>query len=350
LAAPVQAAGELPGAFVRVASTASFLPEASALHGDELVWASRAQDGGVDILRTNVSTHETTLLTSIAPSGGGLRLQGIAFDGRWVSWLDDRFGNVEAFAMDTSKGSLRRLTSTQQHESGITASDGRAAWELEGKVQVAEMETNARWSPSLAGSIDGEPCLSGPFLSWSRADSEGNSSLVALELASNQTHVVASQASFGQGNAHCDGMQVAWESTQYYDPVTGKRKSVRMVRWADLADDSSHNVTLIDQRHGRLLGFAAGHLTWLDLASEGLVVHSHDVAANVTTELVQVEFAGISRQAIVVAREAPAGQWTLYAKRWDAEEPSPKGIPGPAVTALAIGLLLAAAVRSRPRH
>ncbi|HUR25205.1 MAG TPA: hypothetical protein VM327_04220 [Candidatus Thermoplasmatota archaeon] len=350
LAVPsAQAAGGLPGSFERVAAAGSFLHGASALHGEELVWASQTHDGGFDILRTDLQTQETAVLTSVVSASGGLRVQGMAFDGRWVTWLDDRFGNVEAFALDTSSSSLRRLTSTLEDEAGLTSSNGRAAWVHKGSVQVVDLESDLRWSPAN-GRTD-EPCLTGPFLVWSSPETNGNPALHALDIELNVTRVMAmSGETTGHRNARCDGDLVAWERIHYDDAGTGPPTVVRMILWGDLRDGSWQNVTAVDPRRGRLLGFTAGHLAWLDVSPHGMAVYAHDVAANRTVDLGDLEMAGLSQEALVVAREAPAGQWTLYAQRWDAEEAAPsQGIPGSLAGATAACLLVAAGLRPRPR-
>lgn len=348
-AASATAASDLPDSFERITAGA-FLPGASALHGDELVWASPLFSGGVDILKTDLSSKETTTLTSVlVPSSGSLSVKSVAYDGRWVTWLDNRFGNFDVFALDTSSGTLRRLTSTPQDEQDLTAAGGRAAWILENKLRAADLEANRPWSPSAAGTQDGDPCLSDSFLAWTRLDRDGNAALIALDLESNQTLVVASQFSYGQLGARCDGTRVAWETTQYYDATTGELKSLRMVRWSDLPPGGPpHNVTRLDQRYGSLLAFSAGRLAWLDVAGQALVLKVHDGATNQTVDLEEVTFAGLSEKAVVVARPGAAGEWVFYAQRWDGAGAGAKGIPLP-FTGLALALFAAAGLRARAR-
>lgn len=339
------AAASLPKSFSRVAE-GMFLPGASTLDGDQLVWASPQFSGDVDFMLTDLATGETSLLTSVVAPQGGIQILAVGFDGRWLAWLDDRFGNFEVFILDTGNGSLRRLTTTPADESGLAVAAGRAAWSSGGTLWLLDLRTMERTAHTPAGAQDGGACLSESLLAWSRLEGE-ISSLVAHDLASGRTWTVAQDPFIGQTNLHCDGSRVAWTSVQYIDPATMKPKAMRLVRWADLETGARGNVTTIDQRHGHIAGFASSHLAWVDYGAHGRVLRVHDLLSGAMLDLGDVQLAGLSAVAVVVAEGGDVGSWALYVQPWS---PAPssglaKGIPGTPFGALALAVLAAAAGR-----
>lgn len=348
LAVPHAAAEGLPPGFVTLAKD-SYLPGASALHGDTLVWASpvlEGPDAGRIDLKQAAPGSDPAVLTSIV--GGGVTVSALAFDGDWVTWIDDRFGQPDVFALETATGSLRRLTRTPEAESGLVASAGRAAWASDGAVVLADVATGTAWSPTPAGFRDAEPCLTPELLAWSRTASDGTSSLEALRLAANTTERVAVQDSYGQRHPRCgEGLQLAWESVQFYDPGTGKVMWIRQVRWQELGG-ATRDVRLLDRDRGLLLAGTGTWAVWRDWDPRP-AVHIHDVAGNRTQRLGDVEVAGISAHGVAIAQAGPAGDWSLRLLAWDDfGQSAAKGAPT-AGAPLLLAALAACAVAVRLR-
>ncbi|MHB1261036.1 MAG: TolB-like translocation protein [Thermoplasmatota archaeon] len=326
LAAPLgQAAGGLPDGFREVAK-GSFMEDASDLHGDRLVWASPTTKGTVELRITNVTSRETRVLTTIAGSVGGLTISALDFDGRWVAWIDDRFGNAEAFALDSAGTTLRRLTTTPQDEVAIVVWGGKAIWTLEGTMWLEDLAGGERKKLTAPGAAEVPMCVSGDLLVLGTVNGTG-SDLKVRSLSSGSERMLVHVQDQGQENARCDGGLVAFESVQYYNFTTGKPLDLRRIRWMELAGGPMHDVRDLEQRHGRLRGFAAGHVAWTDVTEAGLTTAVHDLAANRTTDLgVDVKFAGLSPPGVAVARQTADG-WAVFAMAWDDQGES-RGLPG----------------------
>lgn len=335
----------LPPSFEKIAQ-GTYMPGASALHGDTLVWASPVLEGPdagrVDLKQVQAGGRPQTL-TSIVGPAGGVTVTTLAFDGRWVAWIDDRFGNAEVFVLDVPTGALRRLTSTPAAEEGIVAAEGRAAWTRGGTLLLADLATGKAEDITPEGSQDAEPCLTDAMLVWSRGRGDGTSSLEALRLGTNATSQVMLQESFGQRHPRCtQGLQVAWETLQYYDPSTGAVSWIRQVRWAELGGEA-RDLRMLDRDRGLLLGAAGTWIVWRD---HGADVQLHDAAANATYGLGDVAVAGVSAEALVVARPTAGGEWSFHLQRWDeVGKGDARGAPGLPLAALAFALLVAFARR-----
>lgn len=340
-----QAAGGLPEGFREVAK-GSFMEGASDLHGDRLVWASPTTRGTVELRLTNVTTRETTVLTTIAGSVGGLTIPTLDFDGRWVAWIDDRFGNAEAFALDSAGTTLRRLTTTPRDEATVVVSGGRAIWSLEGAMWMEELSTGERELLTAPGMAEVPMCVSGDLLVLGALNGTG-SDLKVRDLSGGADRTLVHVQDQGQENARCDGGRVAFESVQYYDFTTGKPIDLRRIRWMELSGGPMHDVHDLDQRHGRLRGFAAGHVAWVDATEAGLAMALHDVAANRTTDLgPDTKFAGLSPYGVAVARQTGDG-WAAFAMKWGDEGES-RGLPGLGFL-MPLAAVVALALRTRRR-
>lgn len=100
----------------------------AAAHDGSVVWA-RPVTGRVDLLLSDVLGGDPELLASVsAARGGQVAVQGLAFDGRRVAWIDGRFGPAEAFALDLSTGAQSRITTTPMSETGVAVEGDQLAW------------------------------------------------------------------------------------------------------------------------------------------------------------------------------------------------------------------------------
>lgn len=115
----------------------------TAVWEDRVAWASPA-DGTIEIRVANLTTGNETVVTEIADPEGDVGVPSLVYDGRWVVWNDNRFGNLEVFAADTDNGSLSRLTHSDARDVAPSVSEGFAVWLRGLNVTIADLESGVQ--------------------------------------------------------------------------------------------------------------------------------------------------------------------------------------------------------------
>lgn len=157
------------------------------LHGTRLAWAA-LRDGQVELVVTDLVDGAESTATRV-PVDGERSVQSLAFDGRWLAWTDDRFGNLDPFAVDTETGRLLRLSDHSSDDEDVDVEDGRFAWVRKGGgVMLADDAGVAQ--EVIGGGVASEPAFAGGWLAWSQIEGERRV-IRGQYLADGSVHTVA---------------------------------------------------------------------------------------------------------------------------------------------------------------
>lgn len=318
-----------PEGFAKVAH-GPFMAGASAAHGDVLAWASPLPNGDVELRLTNVTTAKTTTLGTIVGPPGGFEVGGLAFDGTWVAWIDDRLGAPDAFAQAVDGSALRRLSRDGLPKTALSVAEGRASWLVDATVWVADLEADVA-APLPGNAHDFSACLQQDHVLVSRYRSAaGNVSVALVALDGTETGDLLSSAA-GQHELHCDGGAAAWMT------VDGGLRTVRYAAAGQVAD-----VLFLGRGHGAVVGVAEG-LVALEGDKDGHgFVELRSAEGGALAHVPDARFAGLSSHGLVVAVQGSDG-WTFYA-----QSAGPAGHSSP-VAPMGLGVLALAFAARRFR-
>lgn len=166
---------DLPAAFRPVSERPLLVEEgvqAFALHGSLLAWASLNADA-IDILVSDLQSGSERLVASIPRGIEGFHLGSLDFDGRWVVWSDDRFGNLEVFSVDIESGALRRLSQGQSADDHVRVDNGKAVWARLTSIVAADLASGRAWTVHEQAGTTPDPDIGGDVVVWAQATGRG---------------------------------------------------------------------------------------------------------------------------------------------------------------------------------
>jgi MYXO-CTERM domain-containing protein len=330
LPAPGAAQG-LPKGFHPVAEGAS---GPVAAHGHDLVWLG--DDRFLHL--TDLAAGTTSSLTYLPT---GVRLQSLAFDGTWLAWCDDRFGNWEAFAMDLHSLNLTRLSKDPGPDTDITVGGGHAAWLRDGELLGTDLDRLAVHRLSLLPGLAFTPSLDGDRLVWSQV--VGTERHLAGLVWGGDAMVLTAARNAIESNPVAAAGRVAWRSEAFSGPL-GTRGSHSLGTQVLLADFPgtgplhARNLTGLGT-HG-LPALGGAWAAWLEAGgSNGLSAVNVETGTHLDV-LAGVRAVEASAEYLVIA----PSDGPLQARPWQAAS---AGAPGPGLAIGLAALALVAMLRRR---
>lgn len=341
LAAASHASAAPDESFFHVAYDAT--PGQFDVHKDEAVWASPGT-AGTDLVVTNLTTMENEVATSI-PSGS--RLLGLDFDGRWITWIDDRFGTPDLFVVDSASGSLTRVTRGGLGDVEVAIADGHLAWTRSGELSVRDLATGTEQVIETGPGQARQPAVTDERLFWVRIDAANNTrTIVSAGLSGQDAGLLAPAAGSFHYSPVASGERVAWIARTLLDadrPDAGFAGST--VQSASWRNGTYQNIS---QPLARVLDASVSreHVAWIAPSESGNTavwceLDTADCQA-LQTESSQIRIS----DSHLLLLEATGAYGTLYAREWEPAA-ADKESPWPPVAALAAVAGAAALLRAR---
>lgn len=173
--------GSSPRVEVTPATHEPVYARALGVHGDTVAFASPANET-IEIRTANLTSGDERLVTSISTRYNDALVHELAYDGRWIAWIDDRFGNWEVFAVDTQSGNLTRITKNASDDRHVDVSQGRIVWGRDGGLHMASVTTGEQviLHPKIGRAP--QPAIEGERMAW--VSTNGSATAVNLETPS----------------------------------------------------------------------------------------------------------------------------------------------------------------------
>ncbi|HJQ94020.1 MAG TPA: hypothetical protein VJ874_07045 [Candidatus Thermoplasmatota archaeon] len=322
------------------------------LHGSSLAWLSKTSTG-INVVLTELEGGGDRILTTIpSEQGASLSVGCLAFDGTWVAWCDDRFGNMDVFAVEVASRRLVRISEGPTDDVEAALGDGRMAWSSGGAIWLRDLANGTSWRVDTGPGMAREPALAGETLAWIRLDGYTRY-VVAGDLAGGGARALSgpngtfAHALVGEGDA------LAWEVyvQRFSDrPEAGFAGTVLQ---AVQAGGPVQNVTRVpDFQAGRSSPLATdlgGHrVAWLDPTEREIDAKSHDLRTGAEDVLASKAQAVAVSDSHLAAYVGVPGSGQIWVLGWDegGAGDGGKGVDAPA-PALALSSLAAAALLRR---
>lgn len=292
-------------------------------HGDQVAWAAPAEES-VEILVTNLSEGRTDVRTRIPGDPANISVEKLGFDGRWIVWSDDRYGQREVFALDTQTISLQRVTDHPADDLAGGVDEGWMVWERRESIYVSNLSGGtSRLFHAGAGPRSG-PVVDGGLVAWSQID--GRSRAVALgEFDAGSWSLVARGPDAVRREVRIEDNRILWLSLEYANPARPE-EGVRTSRLQGVIVDLDHvdpahrpeitNVT--PDGHGWIPVAGGGQLGWVSATASGdaLLTLWSDGAGRAYLLPPTVREVSMTSQHVVLSAKGASGP-ILYSVAWD---------------------------------
>lgn len=313
----------------------------AALHGSTLAWL-----GADGVLRlTDLATGASRDLTFLP---AGTAMQSIDFDGTWVAWCDDRFGDREAFAMDVRQLTLVRLSRNPAADTDITVGGGHAAWLHGGDLVGTDLAAPAMRTLSELGGPAFTPALDGDLLVWSQVvGSERH--VFGMQWGGNATRLTSDPRTV-HSDPVAGGGRLAWRAELFSATLDtpGYRSLGSRIQEARIQAATPAGVSLLKPRNVTDLGshdepaLGGPWLAWLEALPEdaygGVTAVELGTGASFQA-LAPLQAALVSDSHLVVV---PSDGGPLQARPWvgDKDAAAPPALPLAAIALLGGAWLL----------
>jgi hypothetical protein len=289
----------------------------AALHDDRLAWAGRGAQS-IDIYLTNLTTGRVETLSSILVVQAGTTVSSLGYDGRWVVWSDNRFGDFKLFGLDTRTGQSGRLTTQPQDDGQVVVAQGQLAWVHTGEIHLLDLASQKETAlPPLAGRSY-EPSMGGGYLAWTQAQGAERNVVVHALAGGIPDRTFKGGATLSY-SPQVTGGRVVWEQRSFSKPRPGHVSipTGSVIKALDLATGTVSNLTAF----GKVSAPAgsAGRIAWLDQPANGTsILRVLDVATNATSSFAGPRAGGQLSAAFLVVPDSADGDPFLYAASWSA--------------------------------
>jgi hypothetical protein len=244
--------------------------EALAAHGAQVAWALVAgQRVTFHLGAPGEASRQVTSVSGDRP----VQVQAISFDGRYLAWSDDRFGNLESFVLDTQDGHAKRLSHDFGEDTDPDVADGLVAWQRGGRIWIHSLVNGTTWLfPHGAGQAV-EPALAGGQLAFIRIEA-ARRTLVLAPLQGGAARTLVDEAGALPADPIGSGQVLVWRSALLRDAADPSRGFQGHVAQAMLLPDGP----ILDLGDSQAVAPAAGTGTRVAWQAPGQVA-AFDLAA-----------------------------------------------------------------------
>lgn len=301
--------------------------------GDRVAWARRSGQR-LELLTTELHGGGERVEATVLGQSAAPLLHDLAYDGRYLAWIDDRFGLSDAFVVDTQTGAQTRLTHDGVKEGGVDVNAGIVAWGTTRALGLRAMANATTWFLPVGGDSS-EPALLLGGVAWAEA-LDRTRTLMLDQAGAAPSRVDGNETTFAWHPSADDGL-LAWQLQVLADEgargVAGA--SVRIL-------DASGRPQAISPVIPGLLGpwVGASRVAWIQSDASGSSIRIWWPEGNLTLSGVSATDLALTGSHLVIVD----GQGLVQTRPWSAS--AAVGLPGTGAVLLA-GLLVALAARRR---